>query len=46
MNYYEETKEKIIDLIEKEEYEEAKRLIQNELELSYVPMSLGVRSEG
>lgn len=37
MNYYEETKEKIIDLIEKEEYEEAKRLIQNELELSYVP---------
>ncbi|MBR4469903.1 MAG: DUF3196 family protein [Erysipelotrichaceae bacterium] len=37
MNYYEETKEKIIDLIEKEEYEEAKRLIKNELELSYVP---------
>lgn len=37
MNYYKETKEKIIDLIEKEEYEEAKRLIQNELELSYVP---------
>ena len=37
MNYYDETKEKIIDLIEKEEYEEAKRLIRNELELSYVP---------
>lgn len=37
MNYYDETLDKIKDLIDNEEYEEAKRLIQNELEVSYVP---------
>lgn len=37
MNYYDETLDKIKDLIGNEEYEEAKRLIQNELEVSYVP---------
>ena len=37
MNYYDETLVKIEDLIKEENYEEAKRLILNELEISYVP---------
>ncbi len=37
MNYYEETEEKIRKLILEKEYEKALRLIENELELSYVP---------
>ena len=37
MNHYEETEEKIRKLILEKEYEKALRLIENELELSYVP---------
>ena len=37
MNYYEDILEKINSLINNEEYEEAKRLILNELDVSYVP---------
>ena len=37
MNYYDETIDKIKNLIDQKEYEEAKRLILNELDLPYVP---------
>ncbi len=37
MNYYDEVIEKITKLINDEEYEEAGRLIANELEMPYVP---------
>ena len=37
MNYYDEILEKIDKLILDEEYEEAKRLIRNELDIAYVP---------
>lgn len=37
MNYYDEVIRRITELINDEEYEEAKRLIANELEMPYVP---------
>ena len=37
MNYYDETIDKIKNLIDQKEYEKAKRLILNELDLPYVP---------
>lgn len=37
MNYYDETIKKIEKLIKEKEYEEAKRLILNELDIAYVP---------
>lgn len=37
MNYYEDVLERINGFINKEEYEEAKRLILNELDVPYVP---------
>ena len=37
MNYYDETKEKIADLIGNKEFHEALRLIENELSVPYIP---------
>ena len=43
MNYYEETLNKIEDLMNKNEYDQAKRLILNELDLPYVPKEFEVQ---
>ena len=37
MNYYDETLIKIRNLIDQKEFDEAKRLISNELEMAYIP---------
>ena len=40
MNYYDEILEKIADLIDQKDFDEAKRLLLNELEMPYIPKDI------